>query len=303
MAVILLCGVAGSGKSMYARRLEADGWVRLCFDVETWRRGVRALPAPPELLPGIEDELEARLAEAVRAGRDVVVDLSFATRALRDAYRGLVAELGVAAETVHLPVDMSTALDRVRQRRDTGPDDYRLTDEVVRAQVEGFEAPTFAEQPLTIVDGDLVVRQARPADVGELLEFWSGSAENASRPQDSEVAVERLLARDPAALIVADVDDRIVGTVIAGWDGWRAHLYRLAVGRDVRGRGIARRLLRHAEERLIDLGASRLDAMVLDGNEAGAAVWRAAGHAPQGEWSRWVKPVGPRETPGGATVE
>ncbi|SKB10308.1 GNAT family N-acetyltransferase [Aeromicrobium choanae] len=303
MTVILLCGAAGSGKSTYARRLEDDGWIRLSFDVETWRRGVRSLPAPPEILGEIEDELRVRLVEAVAAGRDVVVDLSFSTRELRDAYRELVANLGIVAGTVHLPVDMSTAVERVRQRRNTGPDDYRLTDEAVRAHVEGFEAPTFAEHPLQVVDGDLALRHACLADVDELLEFWSGSAENASRPQDSEAAVQRLLVRDPAAVIVAELDDRIVGTVIAGWDGWRAHLYRLAVGPEARGRGIARRLMRHAEHRLVDLGATRLDAMVLDGNEAGAAVWRAAGYAPQGEWSRWVKPVGPQEAAAGATVE
>ena len=42
---------------------------------------------------------------------------------------------------------------------------------------------------------------------------------------------------------VVDLTDRVVGTVIAGWDGWRAHLYRLAVAPDLRGRGIARQLL------------------------------------------------------------
>ncbi len=303
MAVTLLCGAAGSGKSTYARSLEAAGWLRLCFDVETWRRGVRELPASPGIAAQIEDDLQRQLVEAVSAGRDVVLDLSFSTRDLRDAYRALVAGLGVRAETVFLPVEVSTAVERVRRRRNSGPDDYRLTDEAVVAHVEGFEAPTFAEHPLRVVDGEVVLRHARDDEAQALLEFWARSAENASRPQDSQVAVERLLARDPASVLVAELDDRIAGTVIAGWDGWRAHLYRLAVGPEARGLGIARRLLGHAEGRLRALGATRLDAMVLDGNDVGAAVWLSAGYAPQGEWSRWVKPVDPPPTPGGATVE
>ncbi len=165
------------------------------------------------------------------------------------------------------------------------------------------EPSPFAEYPQRVVDGALVFRHARPDETGELLRFWAESAENASRPQDSDAAVERLLVRDPASVIVVELEDRIVGTVIAGWDGWRAHLYRLAVAPQSRGRGIGRRLLGHAEQRLRDLGATRLDAMVLDGNETGAAVWRAAGYVPQGEWSRWVKPVGSTPTPHGATVE
>lgn len=293
MAVILMCGPSGSGKSTFARRLEEAGWTRLSFDVETWRHDVTSLPAPPELLDQIETELVGRLTDAVAAGEDVVLDYSFATRELRDRYRGLVAGLGVTAETVYLPVEGDLAVQRVRARHDAGPDDYRLDDGAVLAHVDGFEAPTFAEHPLRVVDGDVTVRHAGAADVPGLMEFWEGSAENAARPQDSVALVEALVDRDPAAILVAELEGRLVGSVIAGWDGWRAHLYRLAVAPEARGRGLARRLLGHAEDRLRALGATRFDAMVLDENAAGAGLWRSAGYAPQGEWSRWVKPVGP----------
>lgn len=291
MAVILMCGPSGSGKSTVARRLEESGWTRLCFDVETWRHDVTSLPAPRELLAQIETELLGRLASTVNAGEDVVLDYSFATRGLRDRYRAVVADLGVTAETVYLPVDRDVALERVRGRHDEGPDDYWLDDATVLAHVDGFEPPTFAEHPLRVIDGDVTVRHAGAGDVGALMEFWEGSAENAARPQDSAALVEALVGRDPAAILVAVLQGRIVGSVIAGWDGWRAHLYRLAVAPEARGRGLARRLLGHAEDRLRSLGATRFDAMVLDDNEAGAALWRSAEYAPQGEWSRWVKPA------------
>lgn len=293
MAVILMCGPSGAGKSTFARKLEHSGWTRLSFDVETWRHDVTSLPAPRELLAQIDTELLGRLVDAVRSGEDVVLDYSFATRDLRDRYRALVADLGATAETVYLPVERDVALERVRGRHDEGPDDYRLDDDTVLAHVDGFEPPTFAEHPLRVVDGDVTVRHADARDVAALMEFWEGSAENAARPQDSAALVEALVDRDPAAVLVADLHGRIVGSVIAGWDGWRAHLYRLAVAPEARGGGLARRLLGHAEDRLRALGATRFDAMVLDENEAGAALWRAAGYVPQGEWSRWVKPAGP----------
>jgi hypothetical protein len=31
--------------------------------------------------------------------------------------------------------------------------------------------------------------------------------------------------------------------------------------------------------------------MVLDGNDAGHAIWSAAGYSRQDNWSRWVKPL------------
>lgn len=138
---------------------------------------------------------------------------------------------------------------------------------------------------------DVAIRHGRQEDIDSLITFWAEAGENHGRPADSAVLVRALLARDPESLIVAESDGSIVGTVIAGWDGWRAHLYRLAVAPSHRGRGIARLLMRHAEERLRALGAPRFDAMVLSSNETGAAAWAAMGYHPQDDWTRWIKPA------------
>ncbi len=132
---------------------------------------------------------------------------------------------------------------------------------------------------------------ATPGDVPELLALWAVAAENDGRPGDTAQAVLTLLDRDPGACLIARQGDRIVGTLIAGWDGWRAHLYRLAVHPAMRRQGIAQALLGAGAARLRSLGATRLDAMVLDGNELGQALWHAAGYSPQAQWRRWIKPV------------
>ena len=103
--------------------------------------------------------------------------------------------------------------------------------------------------------------------------------------------VQRLLDHDAAAVLVAHDEDRTVGTVIAGFDGWRCHLYRLAVHPDARRRRVARDLLAAAEQRFRKLGGRRIDAMVLDDNADAHALYAAAGYAPQSTWSRWVKPL------------
>ncbi|MET9801933.1 GNAT family N-acetyltransferase [Streptomyces sp. NPDC006368] len=137
---------------------------------------------------------------------------------------------------------------------------------------------------------DLRIRAAEPADLDTVLPFWKVAAEGTSISDDRD-GVARLLARDPEALIVAERHGELAGTVIAGFDGWRCHLYRLAVHPDHRRQGIGGALLAAAEERFVRLGGRRGDAMVLDGNTLAHHTWRAAGYAPQPEWSRWVKPL------------
>ncbi|MEU0782093.1 GNAT family N-acetyltransferase [Streptomyces sp. NPDC006173] len=138
---------------------------------------------------------------------------------------------------------------------------------------------------------DLWIRAAAPEDLDAVLAFWKTAAEGTSISDDRD-GVERLLARDPESLLLAERGGELVGTVIAGFDGWRCHLYRLAVHPDRRRLGIGSALLAAAEERFVELGGRRGDAMVLRRNESAHHAWRAAGYAPEEHWRRWVKPLG-----------
>ncbi|PYC64793.1 GNAT family N-acetyltransferase [Streptomyces tateyamensis] len=137
---------------------------------------------------------------------------------------------------------------------------------------------------------DLIIRPARPQEIPDLLAFWARAAEGTSITDDP-AGVARLLEHDPQALIVAERAGAVIGTVIAGWDGWRASLYRLAVDPDQRRQGIGAALLAAAEQRFAALGGRRADAMVLEHNEVGRQAWRSAGYRREDQWRRWVKPL------------
>ncbi|MGW4223104.1 GNAT family N-acetyltransferase [Streptomyces bauhiniae] len=137
---------------------------------------------------------------------------------------------------------------------------------------------------------DPSIRHATAADIDAVLAFWVEAAEGTSI-SDDHAGVARLIERDPEALLLAELDGALVGTVIAGFDGWRCSAYRLAVHPGHRRRGISRALLAAAEDRFAALGGRRVDAMVLVRNATAHHAWSAAGYGPEEKWRRWVKPL------------
>jgi ribosomal protein S18 acetylase RimI-like enzyme len=121
------------------------------------------------------------------------------------------------------------------------------------------------------------------------LEVWaearSGHASTADRLDD----LERLIADSPAALLVAERGDEIVGALIAGWDGWRGNMYRLAVREGHRREGIGLALTRAGEEYLRECGARRITALVAFVDEAAGAFWESAGYPQDHEIGRRVR--------------
>jgi ribosomal protein S18 acetylase RimI-like enzyme len=133
----------------------------------------------------------------------------------------------------------------------------------------------------------LTIRTAERDDLDEVVRLWETSA-GPTRHAGQRPEAARLLEHDPDALLLAELDGELVGTLIVGWDGWRCHLYRLAVVETARRQGVGRALLRRALSRVIRLGAARVDAMVDLENGAGVAFWESEGFEfdqADGRWS------------------
>jgi ribosomal protein S18 acetylase RimI-like enzyme len=122
------------------------------------------------------------------------------------------------------------------------------------------------------MDG-MTIREARVEECERLLELWKlvGSGPSVT---DTVEHLQALTRRNGDLLLVAEIRDQIVGTVLGGWDFWRGHIYRLAVHPDQRNRGIARALVQEIERRLRNKGARLIYALTY--TEDGLAFWRAS---------------------------
>jgi ribosomal protein S18 acetylase RimI-like enzyme len=137
---------------------------------------------------------------------------------------------------------------------------------------------------------EATIRAGRHEDVEAVLELWATArSPHATTPDDAEAVG---LAVDAGALLVAAREDgRIIGTLLAGWDGWRGNMARLAVAHDARRQGIGHRLVAAGEQRLRDCGARRINALV-DASDAGVRdVWRKAGYTDDAATARFVRNI------------
>jgi ribosomal protein S18 acetylase RimI-like enzyme len=128
------------------------------------------------------------------------------------------------------------------------------------------------------VDADgIEIRACRPEDVDAVLALWL-RAGAIPRPTDHAAGLARRLERDRELFALAWDGERLVGTLMGGWDGWRGNMYRLVVDPDHRRRGIASRLVAAVEAELRALGAERVTSLVFRDEPGAPALWRRAGY-------------------------
>ncbi|GGF26485.1 AAA family ATPase [Williamsia phyllosphaerae] len=148
----LMCGLAGAGKSTYARTLQDRGWVRFSIDAEAWAMGFTgSSTVPPEVAADIRASQREAISNALDAGVDVVVDYAFPSRAMRDEYRDLGRTHRAQVEVVFFDTDEALVRDRLTRRRGSHPDDVVVDEGTLEAYRSAFEAPTPDEADVTAI--------------------------------------------------------------------------------------------------------------------------------------------------------
>ena len=94
----------------------------------------------------------------------------------------------------------------------------------------------------------------------------------------AQSAIPAKLAVQPELFLLAMADERVVGTVMGGYDGHRGWVYALAVKPDNRRQGIATDLMAELETRLLALGCGKLNLQVRAGNSKVLALYERLGY-------------------------
>ena len=90
--------------------------------------------------------------------------------------------------------------------------------------------------------------------------------------------LRRAVAESGAHVLVAEVEGRVIGSIIGTFDGWRGNIYRLAVHPHYRRQGVARALVVEVEKKLARQGVKRITALVERDHPWATGFWEAVGY-------------------------
>lgn len=122
-----------------------------------------------------------------------------------------------------------------------------------------------------------IIRELIKEDYESLIAFWKETPRVRLSDADSEDGIGTFLIRNNGMSFVAELEDKIIGTILCGHDGRRGFIYHLAVHYDYQRRGIGRRLVNSCLLKLNDAGIMKCNLFVLADNSQGMEFWESVG--------------------------
>ncbi|WP_431856417.1 GNAT family acetyltransferase [Azospirillum sp.] len=138
---------------------------------------------------------------------------------------------------------------------------------------------------------NLTIRQYEDGDRNSVVALWRAS--NLVVPWNDPETDIALCRSKPAtaALLVGELQGRVVASVMVGQDGHRGWLYYLATDPGCRGRGFGRAMVAAAESWLVAQGMPKVHLLVRETNTAVQGFYERLGYArsPVTMMQKWLQ--------------
>lgn len=123
------------------------------------------------------------------------------------------------------------------------------------------------------------IRVYEAGDREGVITLWNQVFRDDPPWNEPATVIDRKLTVQPDLFFVCESEGRIVGTVMAGFDGFRGWVHKVATDPQFRRQGIARRLMEAAERGLVSKGCRKLNLQVRDGNERAISFYDDLGYS------------------------
>ena len=147
-------------------------------------------------------------------------------------------------------------------------------------------------------------RPFRDGDEDEVVSLWKvcGLVRPWNNPRRDIESARGAETSEIFVAVTGGDKERIVGSIMAGYDGHRGWVYYVAAAPEHRSRGLGGQLMRHAESWLEALGAPKVMLMIREENEGVRRFYEGLGYEVEKRTVMSRRIVMGRWTGGGATA-
>ncbi len=128
------------------------------------------------------------------------------------------------------------------------------------------------------------IRRLTLLDYEKMAEIWKRSSlPFKSKGRDSKASIKKQIKETPDLILGAEENDELVGVIVASTEGRKGWLNRIAVVPEKRGKGIAKALIRRAEEALRERGIKIIGLLIHKSNSTSIKLAKSLGYIPAPE--------------------
>ena len=124
----------------------------------------------------------------------------------------------------------------------------------------------------------MIIRYMKKEDYYEIYELWNSSKEIRINIQDDTYEkISKFIDYNSNLCIVAIENSEIIGSVLAGYDGRRGHIYHTIVRSDYRSKGIGNKLIDKVLDEFKSKEVKEIDLLSVINNHEGNNFWEHKG--------------------------
>jgi ribosomal protein S18 acetylase RimI-like enzyme len=124
---------------------------------------------------------------------------------------------------------------------------------------------------------EFTIRPMTLSDYNDAYSLWNATEGIDLDEEDDHDAFEIYLNRNQGLCFVANIEGKLVGTLLCGHEGRRGILRHLVVAPEYQNKGIARALINKFLDALAGAGIQKCNTFVLNSNEKGLRFWEHIG--------------------------
>ena len=124
----------------------------------------------------------------------------------------------------------------------------------------------------------MIIRAYNHNDLSAVIKLWRDTGLVVEQ-NDPEKDINRKLMVDPDLFLVGELENKVIGSVMGGYEGHRGWINYLAVSPSHQRKGYARILMNEVEKLIHEKGCPKINLQVRDTNKAVLEFYAAIGYA------------------------